>query len=104
MWLLGVQFRNLGVLGDSNAPIAMDLRDPDLPLIDQDMNRELPVVLTTGLNFSGKTTLIIGVYFALNGRGRLNNRSIPKEIFTMGTSEMTVAYSSPLRAGVTLVR
>jgi DNA repair exonuclease SbcCD ATPase subunit len=93
MWLLGVQFRNLGVLGDSNAPIAMDLRDPDLPLIDQDMNRELPVVLTTGLNFSGKTTLIIGVYFALNGRGRLNNRSIPKEIFTMGTSEMTVALT-----------
>lgn len=93
MWLISIQYTNLGVLGSTSIPVQLDLQDPNFALMESMQKRELPVVLVAGNNGSGKTTLCAGIYFALRGNGTLNGRQIPKGIMTAGTREMAVALT-----------
>jgi chromosome segregation ATPase len=93
MWLISLQYKNLGALGTTSFPVQLDLQDPQFALLEAVNQRDLPVVLVSGKNGSGKTTLCAGIYFALRGSGILNGRSIPKGIMTEGTRELTVALT-----------
>ena len=93
MWLISLQYKNLGALGTTTFPVQLDLQDPQFALLEAINQRDLPVVLVSGKNGSGKTTLCAGIYFALRGNGILNGRSIPKGIMTEGTRELTVALT-----------
>ena len=93
MWLISIQYTNLGVLGSTSLPVQLDLQDPNFALLELMQKRDLPVVLVAGNNGSGKTTLCAGIYFALRGNGALNGRQVPKGIMTAGTREMAVALT-----------
>lgn len=95
MRILGMQFRNLGRLGNGSEPVALSRTPLEISAqqVTSDWNDvdQLDVSLFTGPNGYGKTTLMLGLFFVFGGRGIANGRQVPSAIITMGTNEMAVA-------------
>lgn len=93
MIIQSIQFRNLGALGTTTSPILLHQLLAEKPLDDDHPANNLGVTVLHGANYIGKTTLKLGIYFALGGSGMVDDRKVPTDIVRDGQIDLMVALT-----------